>query len=147
MTACLHSFDVQIPINERQIRKASVFVWWLWEQFSHSSKMLQTKSMLFAVVVLMAVSTTFAIIFGKDATRTQFPYFAYLESYKIAEKPVILHTYSNISTDSMSLTYLYNVNSYCEISKIFIENAEVRSFQINGFSRVPHACITTKSPK
>lgn len=47
--------------------------------------------MLFAVVALMAVSTTFAILGGKDAARKQFPYFAYLESYKIAERPVIVH--------------------------------------------------------
>lgn len=54
--------------------------------------MLPTKFMLFAIVALMVVGSTFAIIGGKDATRGQFPYFAYLESYKIAEKPVIIQT-------------------------------------------------------
>lgn len=82
--------------------------------------------MLFAVVALMAVGTTFGIIGGKDAARTQFPYFAYLESYKIAERPV---SYSfNSSTDSVP----FNL-SCLPISKSFIESAEVRSLTINGF--------------
>lgn len=53
-------------------------------------KMFQIKFMLFAIVALMSISTTFGIIGGKDATRGQFPYYAYLESYKLAEKSVII---------------------------------------------------------
>lgn len=44
--------------------------------------------MLSAVVALMAISSAVAIIQGKDAAAGQFPYFAYLESYKIADIPV-----------------------------------------------------------
>lgn len=52
--------------------------------------MLQTKFMLFGAVALMAIGSAVAIINGKEAARGQFPYFAYLESYKIADIPVIL---------------------------------------------------------
>lgn len=45
--------------------------------------MLQTKFILFAAVALMVVGSAVAIIGGQDAARGQFPYFAYLETYKI----------------------------------------------------------------
>lgn len=49
--------------------------------------------MLCAVVALMVVGSAVAIIGGKDADRGQFPYFAYLEVYKMP-KPVISNRYS-----------------------------------------------------
>lgn len=56
--------------------------------FSQSiAKMLQIKFIFFAVVASMIVGSTVAIIRGKDATRGQFPYLAYLEVYKLP-KPV-----------------------------------------------------------
>lgn len=44
--------------------------------------MFQMKFMLFAVVALMVVGSTIAIIGGKDALRRQFPYYAYLKTYE-----------------------------------------------------------------
>lgn len=45
----------------------------------------------------MAVGTTLAIIGGQDAKQGQFPFYAYLESYKLADKPVIfLHTQNSM---------------------------------------------------
>lgn len=40
------------------------------------------KFMLFAVVALMVKGCAVAIIGGQDAAREQYPYFAYLETYK-----------------------------------------------------------------
>lgn len=60
-------------------------MWWIWENL----KMLQTKCILFAVVGLTIVSSTIAIIGGQDAARGQFPYFVYIEAYKIPDLPVI----------------------------------------------------------
>lgn len=54
--------------------------------------MLQTKYMLFAVVAMMAVRSTVAIIGGQDAASGQFPYFVLLETFKTGE-PVILFNY------------------------------------------------------
>lgn len=50
--------------------------------------MLQTKFLLFTVVGLMTVGSAIAIIGGQDAARGQFPYFVYLEAYKIPDLPV-----------------------------------------------------------
>lgn len=52
--------------------------------------MFQLKFMLSAVVALVVVGGAHAIIGGKDAARGQFPYFAYLETYKIQKKDHVL---------------------------------------------------------
>lgn len=57
--------------------------------------MIQIKSILFAVVALMAVGSAIAIIGGKDAVRGRFPYFAYLKCFRAKtdwsfKSPVIL---------------------------------------------------------
>lgn len=52
--------------------------------------MFQIKCVLFAVVAAMVVDSTVAIIGGQDAARGQFPYFAYIESYKTPDLPVDL---------------------------------------------------------
>lgn len=44
--------------------------------------MSRMKFMLFAVVALIAIGSTVAIIGGQDAIRAQFPYYAYLKMYK-----------------------------------------------------------------
>lgn len=44
--------------------------------------MFQTKFILFAVVALMAVSCADAIIGGQNAARAQFPYYAYIKTYR-----------------------------------------------------------------
>lgn len=46
-----------------------------------NNKMFPIKFMLFAVVTLIVVGSTFAIIGGQDADHGQFPYFAYLKTY------------------------------------------------------------------
>lgn len=51
--------------------------------------MCQLKCVLFAVVALMTVGSSVAIIGGQDAARGQFPYFVYIEAYKTSDLPVI----------------------------------------------------------
>lgn len=44
--------------------------------------MFQIKLVLFAIVALAAVSCVNAIIGGQNAARAQFPYYAYLKTYR-----------------------------------------------------------------
>lgn len=61
--------------------------------------MLQTKFMLIAAIAFMAIGSAIAIIGGQDASLSQFPYFAFLETYKVHRinfllvKPLVMLEY------------------------------------------------------
>lgn len=61
--------------------------WEIWGKFNRT-RMLQMELLLFAVVALMAVRSTVAIVGGLDAVRGRFPYFALIKSYQL-KAPVI----------------------------------------------------------
>lgn len=46
--------------------------------------------MLFAAIALMAIGSAVAIIGGQDAALGQFPYFAYVQTYKVHRIDFIL---------------------------------------------------------
>lgn len=108
--------------------------------------MFQIKLMLFAIVALMAIDSTFAIIGGQSASRSQFPYFALLKTHR-------LKYYTDYWTGDFVVILLYftlncfffwvgerkdviisnnmSMSLYVYIFSILVLNAVERSLQIN----------------
>lgn len=78
-------------------------------QCSYGVEMFQMKCVLFAVVALMTVGGTVAIYGGQDAARAQFPFYAYIEAYKIPDLPVIskdfFMAFNKYSTKFMGISF------------------------------------------